>query len=286
MIQEAIMRQVFKWSLALALGGMLLGAGIPVWAQSSDKPGFHGWGDKAAPKMDTQNTDPAKEDQAPEAGTRGGISEEADIYERYDRERAAFQEDTRELRRRIYEKQQRLREELTKDSPDRDAALKLQREVSGLRSEFDQRRLEHAIRMRALQREAGTDVEPGYGSRGGYCPNCPYAGERRGDRPGYGKGRGYGMGPGGMHREWGRGERGFYEGDDDRRYLQSRGPVDRQTAREIVESYLRSTRNPNLKLGEIKDVGRGYEAEIVTQDNSPVDTLFVDKDSGMVSSVY
>jgi hypothetical protein len=88
-----------------------------------------------------------------------------------------------------------------------------------------------------------------------------------------------------MRRGWGD-ERGYYGGDDSRGYPQSSGPVDEQTAREIVESYLQSTHNPNLRLGEIRDVGRGYEAEIVTKDNSPVDRLFVDKDSGMVSSVY
>jgi hypothetical protein len=54
----------------------------------------------------------------------------------------------------------------------------------------------------------------------------------------------------------------------------------------MAENYLQSTGNPNLKLGDIKDEGRYFEADIVTRDNSLVDKLLVDKKTGEMRSVY
>jgi len=54
-----------------------------------------------------------------------------------------------------------------------------------------------------------------------------------------------------------------------------------------VENYLNSTRNPNLKLGKIKDEGSAFEADIVTKSNgSLVDQMLVSKDTGWLHSVY
>ena len=54
----------------------------------------------------------------------------------------------------------------------------------------------------------------------------------------------------------------------------------------MVENYLQSTGNPNLKLGKITDDGSSFEADIVTKDNSMVDKILVDKNSGAMRSAY
>jgi hypothetical protein len=79
------------------------------------------------------------------------------------------------------------------------------------------------------------------------------------------------MGPGG--------ENGL-QCDQDRAY------IDKNEAERIFEGYLESEHNPNLKLGTIKDEGSFFEADLVTRDNSLVDKLIVDKDTGHLRSIY
>jgi hypothetical protein len=54
----------------------------------------------------------------------------------------------------------------------------------------------------------------------------------------------------------------------------------------MLENYLTSTRNPNLKLGKITEKGAYYEAEIVTKNNSLVDKILVDRYTGWMRSEY
>ena len=53
-----------------------------------------------------------------------------------------------------------------------------------------------------------------------------------------------------------------------------------------MENYITKMKNPNLKLGKIKDAGTAFEAEILTKDNSLVDKILVDKASGWMRSAY
>jgi len=102
---------------------------------------------------------------------------------------------------------------------------------------------------------------------------------------GYSYGRGYGM-MGGYGRGMGpgmMGGRGFGYGQP---YTQRTKPVDMAEAKTMMEEYLRSLRNPNLKLGKIKDVGRNLEAEILTTGNALVDRLLIDKNTGYLRSAY
>ena len=69
-------------------------------------------------------------------------------------------------------------------------------------------------------------------------------------------------------------------------YSRSTGALSKEDAGSIVKDYLASTRNPNLKLGEIKDAGNAFEAEIVTKDNSLVDRVLIDKTSGWMRPAY
>lgn len=44
--------------------------------------------------------------------------------------------------------------------------------------------------------------------------------------------------------------------------------------------------NPDLEIGEIKDSGSFYEAEILSSDKEVVERLAVDKDSGQLRVIY
>jgi hypothetical protein len=118
----------------------------------------------------------------------------------------------------------------------------------------------------------------GYGSgpQGGWY--CPYGNPYQ---------SGYGMGPGMMGYGMGYGMMGPGYGYYYRQYRHRYRPINEQDAKEIVENYLNSTRNPNLKLGKIEDEGYAFEADIVTKKNgSLVDKVLVNKYTGWMRSVY
>jgi hypothetical protein len=140
----------------------------------------------------------------------------------------------------------------------------------------------------------GTNPPP---QRGWYCPNCgSYQGGGYGMGPGMmgGRGYGYGMGPGMM------GGRGYgygmgpgmmgpgYGPNQQYPYAQQQPqkPIDKDQAESIVENYLKSTGNPNLKLGDIKDEGQNFEADVVTKDNSLADKILIDKNTGWMRPAY
>ena len=109
--------------------------------------------------------------------------------------------------------------------------------------------------------------------------------------PGY-----YGMGPGmmgygGYGYCGGPGMMGYGYGPQYGRqyapgYQQPQKPLNENQAKEMVENYLQSTRNPNLKLGKIEDKGNAFEANIVTQSGSLVNKILVNKDTGWMNSAY
>ena len=96
-------------------------------------------------------------------------------------------------------------------------------------------------------------------------------------------GQGSGMGP-----AYGNQRNPQYPGEqyNSPRSHQRQKPLDKEEARQGVENYLKSTRNPNLKLGEITDKGSYFEADIVTKDNSLVNKVDVDKSTGWMQSAY
>jgi len=90
--------------------------------------------------------------------------------------------------------------------------------------------------------------------------------------PGYGQG----MGPGMMGPGYGYGPQ----------YQQPQKPMEEKDAQALLDDYLKSTRNPNLKLGTIKDTGSAFEAEITTKEGSLVDKIAIDKATGWMRSIY
>lgn len=136
------------------------------------------------------------------------------------------------------------------------------------------------------QRGPGMMGQGGYG--GWYCPYCGrYLGPE-----GYGMGsgmmgRGYGMGPGMMHHGWGMGPGmmgpGYGYGPQ---YQRPQKLLEEKDVKAIVENYLKATRNPNLKLGKIKEMESFFEAEILTKEGSLADKIMVDKYTGWMRSIY
>jgi hypothetical protein len=103
--------------------------------------------------------------------------------------------------------------------------------------------------------------------------------------------RGYNMGPGmmgsGGYQAYGMGPGmmgpGYDNGSHNR---QNQTNLNKKGAERIFADYLQARHNPNLKLGEIKDEGSFFEANLLTQNNSLVDRLIVDKDTGRIRSAY
>jgi Spy/CpxP family protein refolding chaperone len=106
-------------------------------------------------------------------GPVGQMSPES--YKQFEQKREAFLNETRDIRSSLFEKERALQNELAKDEPDVAQASSLQKEISDLQSQFDQKRIEHMVEMRKLNPNAGRGFgtggpRMGYGKRGGgYC---------------------------------------------------------------------------------------------------------------------
>jgi hypothetical protein len=85
------------------------------------------------------------------------------------------------------------------------------------------------------------------------------------------------MGPGMMERDYG--DTPPYGGRPSE-------PLDKEGAGKMMESRLKSSRNPNLKLGEVEDKGDYFEAEVRTKNDALVDKLIIDKETGRMRSLY
>jgi hypothetical protein len=92
---------------------------------------------------------------------------------------------------------------------------------------------------------------------------------------------GYGMGPG-MMGGYGSDMMGGYG----RQSTSTGKSINAKEAEAMMKDYLKSSRNPNLKLGKIKDTGYAFEAEIKTRNNALVDRVLIDKTTGSVRSAY
>jgi len=62
-------------------------------------------------------------------------------------------------------------------------------------------------------------------------------------------------------------------------------PLTKDKATQLLQDYLQSTNNPNLKLAEVTEKGNVFEAGIVTPDKSLVDRIQVDKTTWLFRSV-
>lgn len=101
----------------------------------------------------------------------------------FEKERQAFFKETEPLRQDLYSKELELRSELAKENPDAKKAAGIQKEISNLETQLDQKRVDHMIKMRKINQNAGRGYMMGRGGMG-------YG-------PGSGRGMGYGQGYGG-----------------------------------------------------------------------------------------
>jgi Spy/CpxP family protein refolding chaperone len=86
-------------------------------------------------------------------GYMGNLS--ADEITKLDQERANFLKDTEGIRQDIYAKDLALRSELSKQSPDAQKAAQLQKEISELQNQLDQKRIDQMVKMRQVNPNAG-----------------------------------------------------------------------------------------------------------------------------------
>ena len=106
-------------------------------------------------------------------GNYNNFSEEE--LAKLDQKRSEFYKATEEIRGQLYEKELALQSELAKESPDTSKASELQKDVSKLQNELDQKRLDFELQNRKASpnynrnfRGYGPMMGRGYGG-GGYC---------------------------------------------------------------------------------------------------------------------
>jgi len=102
-------------------------------------------------------------------GNYGNLT--ADELAKLDQQRSAFFRATENIRQQLYEKNLALQSELAKENPDVAKASKLQSEISGLQSDFDQKRLEFTIQSRKLAPNYNQGYGGGHRSMMGYGPH-------------------------------------------------------------------------------------------------------------------
>jgi len=94
-------------------------------------------------------------------------------------ERNEFQTATQGIHQQLNEKRQALNTELTKQTPDAATAASLQKDISDLQAQFDQKRLTHILKMKKIDpnftegRGMGHGMGPGMGPGMG---NSPFGG--------------------------------------------------------------------------------------------------------------
>jgi zinc resistance-associated protein len=100
--------------------------------------------------------------------------------QKMDEQRKAFFKSTEDLRQNIYQKRLALESEFAKKSPDAKNASNLQKEISDLRAQIDQKRIEHLIEMKKINPGLGAGFM-GPGMMGhGYGKGCKGNGPMRG----------------------------------------------------------------------------------------------------------
>lgn len=131
---------------------------------------FAGWGDGYGHMMGPGMMGPGWQQGG---GYYGNLS--ADEIAKLDQQRSEFFKATEGIRQQLYEKELALQGELSKENPDTSKASTLQSEISKLRGELDQKRLDYEMQARKSvpnynRGYRGHGSMMGYGPRGGgYC---------------------------------------------------------------------------------------------------------------------
>ena len=97
-----------------------------------------------------------------------------------EQERRTFFEETNDLRQNLYTKELALRSELAKSDADAQKAAAIQKDISKLEAELDQKRLDHVVKMKQVNPDAGRGYMMGGRGRGGMMGYGPGAGRGAG----------------------------------------------------------------------------------------------------------
>ncbi len=160
----------------LILGTVLLLVAGPVVAMAGPRGGGYGgygMGDSDCPMMGQgagQGMGPGMMGHGRNQGGRGPeLTQEQ--QDKLDAAREKFWTENRKLSRDIEYKQDDLYDELAKETPDEGKVLALQKELSKLESEFDQKLIQHKLEMRKIAPELfrGRGYGRINGPGAGYC---------------------------------------------------------------------------------------------------------------------
>ena len=100
-----------------------------------------------------------------------------DQIKQMETERNAFQTATQGLRQQLNEKRQALQTELTKQPPDAATCSAMQKEISDLQAQFDQKRLTHVLEMKKIDPNFAEGRGMGLGMGHGKGPG-PFGGNQ------------------------------------------------------------------------------------------------------------
>ena len=148
----------------------LVGFAINAFAHGGMMGWGGGWGGQGMGMMQNRG------DYGPAYGPGNNDRMTDEQYEQFQKQREAFFNETRDLRAKLYEKERALQNELYKENPNAATASKLQKEISGLQAQLDQKRVDNMIEMRKIDPDMGRGgygymhggPMMGYGPRGGY----------------------------------------------------------------------------------------------------------------------
>jgi peptidoglycan hydrolase CwlO-like protein len=88
--------------------------------------------------------------ESPQGASPAAANLTADQMKQMDTERNAFQTATQDIRQQMNEKRQALQTELNKPQPDASTCTSLQKQISELQAQFDQKRITHIIQMKKI----------------------------------------------------------------------------------------------------------------------------------------
>ena len=125
---------------------IIVGFGAYAFAHWGMGYGHHGWGYHEPGWHHGYYGDPAYEQY-------GNLNQEEIIT--FEKQRNEFFKETEDLRQNIYSKELELKSELSKENPDARQAADLQKEISKLESQLDQKRIDHMIEMRKTNPDVG-----------------------------------------------------------------------------------------------------------------------------------
>lgn len=143
----------------MGYGGYGMGPGMMGYGGYGMGPGMMGYGGYGGHMMGYG--------PGPDRGYNANLSEEQ--QNKLDAAQEAFYNDTSRLRDQIQEKRFNLNNELNKGNPDATKAAQLQKELSKLNNEFDQKRIAYQLEVRKILPEKDLRSGFGRGFRNGYC---------------------------------------------------------------------------------------------------------------------